>query len=119
MTKKTSEKLTKIYKPFTIISIASILTFAVNATLTLFWGDESAIYEFFELVFGALGIGFGYIGAMGVVPAVVSAILIVISAVFAVKEKNNKNVLNLRLWLTVTLLIAGGFLNFLFLDGMV
>ncbi len=119
MIKKTSEKLRKLYKPFTVISIVSILTFAVNCALAYFWSFDSAIYELFELVFGALGIGFGYIGAMGVVPAVVSAILIVISAVFAVKEKNNKNVLNLRLWLTVTLLIAGGFLNFLFLDGMI
>ncbi len=117
MNKKTSEKLRKLYKPFTVISFISIVTFAINMILTQFWNNDSALYEFFELVFGFLGIAFGTIGIMGIAPAIVSALLIVTSIIFAAKEKNYKNVANFRLWVTVILTIVGGFLNFQFLDG--
>ncbi len=117
MNKKTSEKLRKLYKPFTVISFISIVTFAINIVLTQFWNNDSAIYEFFELIFGFLGIAFGTIGIMGIAPAIIAVSLIAISIAFAVKEKNYKNVVNFRLWVTVILVIAGGFLNFQFLDG--
>ena len=117
MIKKTSEKLKKLYKPFTVISIVSILTFAVNCALTYFWSFDSAIYELFEMIFGYIGIAFGFLGIMGILPAIISVLLIAISIAFAIKEKNYKNIANSRLWVTVILIIAGGFLYFHFLDG--
>ncbi len=119
MIKKTSEKLRKLYKPFTVISIVSILTFAVNCALTYFWSFDSAIYELFEIIFGYIGIAFGFLGIMGIIPAIISVLLIATSIAFAVKEKNYKNIINIRLWLTVILTIAGGFFNTLFFESWV
>lgn len=119
MIKKTSEKLRKLYKPFTVISIVSILTFAVNCALAYFWSFDSAIYELFEMIFGYIGIAFGFLGIMGILPAIISVLLIATSIAFAVKEKNYKNVANFGLWATVVLIFVGGFLNYQFLDGMI
>lgn len=119
MNKKTSEKLRKLYKPFTVTSIVSILTFAVNCALAYFWNFDSAIYELLEIVFGYIGIAFGFLGIMGILPAIISVLLIAISIAFAVKEKNYKNVMNIRLWVTIILVFVGGFLNYQFLDSMI
>ena len=119
MIKKTSEKLKKLYKPFTIISLVSIFTFAVNVTQTYLWSYDSTLSQIIEVVFGYLGIAFGFLGIMGILPAIISGALIVTSIAFAVKEKNYKNVMNIRLWLTVILTLAGGFFNTLFFESWV
>jgi hypothetical protein len=117
MNKKTSEKLRKLYKPFTIISFVSIFAFAVNVTQTYLWSYDSTLSQIIEVIFGYIGIAFGFLSCMGILPAIISVLLIVISIVFVVKEKNYKNVINIRLWLTVILTLAGGFFNTLFFES--
>ncbi len=119
MNKKISSKLEKFYKPFMVISLVSIFAFAVNVAQTYLWSYDSTLTQIIEVIFGYIGIAFGFLGYMGILPAIISVILIVISVAFAVKEKNYKNVINIRLWLTVILTLAGSFFSTLFFESWV
>lgn len=118
MTKKyTSEKLRKLYKIFSGVFGVSLLVGIANLILSYYWNNGSALYELAEIVFGGAGLFFGFLSGFGIVPLFIMAALVIVSVVFAVKEKNHKNVLNIGLFATLGLITVSAVLqNMLFTE---
>lgn len=120
MTKKyTSEKLRKLYKIFSGVFGISLAVNIVNVILSNYYSLDSAVYELAEIVFGGAGLFFSFLGAMGIVPLLIMVGLIITSVVFAVKENNHKNILNIGLFATLGLITVSAFLQNMMLTEMV
>ena len=120
MTKKyTSKKLKNLYKVFAGVFGASLLVGVANIILSNYWYMDSAAYELADLVFGGAGLFLGFLGGFGIVPLFIMTALVIVSIVFAVKEKNHKNVLNLGLFATLSLITVSAFLQNMMLTEMV
>lgn len=120
MTKKyTSETLKKIYKTFGGVFGISLAVNIVNIILSHYYYLDSAAYEFAELIFGGVGMFFGILSAMGIVPLLIMVALVVVSVIFTVKERNHKNILNFGLFATLGLITVSAFLQNMFLTEMV
>ena len=120
MTKKrTSEKLKKLYKIFDGAFGASLLVGIANIILSNYWYVDSAAYELADLIFGGAGLFLGFLSGFGIVPLLIMAALIVTSIVFAVKEKNYKNVFNFGLLGTLGLITVSAFLQNMMITEMV
>ena len=117
--KRTSEKLKKLYKIFGGVFGVSLLVGIANLILSNYWNNGSALYEFAEIVFGGAGLFFGFLGGFGIVPLFIMAALVIVSVVFAVKEKNHKNILNIGLFATLGLITVSAFLQNMMLTEMV
>ncbi len=119
MTKKrTSEKLRKLYKIFSGVFGVSLLVGIANLVLSYYWNTDSAVYELAEIIFGGASMFIGYLSGLGIVPLLIMVGLIITSVVFAVKEKNYKNVFNLGLWATVALITVSALFQNLILTEM-
>ena len=120
MTKKrTSEKLKKLYKIFGGVFGASLLIGIANIVLSNYWYMDSVAYELAELLFGGAGLFFGFLSGFGIVPLFMMAALVIVSIVFAVKEKNYRNILNIGLFATLGLITVSAFLQNMMLTEMV
>ena len=116
MTKKrTSEKLKNLYKMFGGVFGASLAVGIANIILNNYWYMDSAAYELADLIFGGAGLFFGFLSGFGIVPLFIMAALVIVSIVFAVKEKNHKNILNIGLFATLGLITLSAFLQNIFL----
>ena len=116
MTKKrTSEKLKYLYKLFAALFGASLAVGITNMILSNYWYMDSAAYELAELLFGGAGLFLGFLNGFGIVPLFIMAALVIVSIVFAVKEKNYKNILNIGLFATLGLITISAFLQNIFL----
>ena len=116
MTKKrTSEKLKYLYKMFAVLFGASLAVGITNMILSNYWYMDSAAYELADLVFGGAGLFFGFLSGFGIVPLFIMTALVIVSIVFAVKEKHHKNILNIKLFATLGLIIVSAFLQNIFL----
>ena len=120
MTKKrTSEKLKNLYKMFAGVFGASLAVGIANIILSNYWYMDSAMYELAELLFGGAGLFLGFLNGFGIVPLFIMAALVIVSIVFAVKEKNHKNILNIGLFATLGLITISAFLQNMMLTEMV
>ena len=117
--KRTSEKLKNLYKIFGGVFGASLLVGIANIMLSEYWYMDSAMYVLAELLFGGAGLFFGFLSGFGIVPLFIMAALVIVSIVFAVKEKNHKNVLNFGLFATLGLITISAFLQNMMLTEMV
>jgi len=117
--KKTSEKLKNLYKIFGGVFGVSLLVGIVNIILSNYWYMDSAVYELAEIIFGGAGLFFGFLSGFGIVPLFIMAALVIVSIVFAVKENNHKNVLNIGLFATLGLITISAFLQNMMLTEMV
>ena len=116
MTKKhTSEKLKKLYKVFGGVFGVSLLVGIANLILSYYWNNSSALYELAELLFGGAGLFFGFLSGFVIVPLFIMAALVIVSIVFAVKEKNYRNILNIGLFATLGLITVSAFFQNIFL----
>ena len=117
--KRTSEKLKNLYKIFGGVFGVSLLVGIANIILSEYWYLDSAVYELAELIFGGAGLFFGFLSGFGIVPLFVMAALVIVSVVFAVKEKNYRNILNIGLFTTLGLITVSAFLQNMMLTEMV
>lgn len=113
--KKLSPTLKKLYKPFQVVFGFSLVVWFIQTFIQLMLENGIPINSLAETIgFVLLWISviFGYIGFMCIIPILVSVALLTISIAWAIMDKNAKNVFNLRLWITIALIIVSSILQY-------
>ena len=113
--KKLSPTLRKLYKPFQVVLGFSLVVWFIQTFIQLMLENGIPINSLAETIgFVLLWISviFGYIGFMCIIPILVSVALLTISIAWAIMDKNAKNVFNLRLWITIALIIVSSILQY-------
>jgi hypothetical protein len=113
--KKLSSTLENLYKPFqAVFGFSLAMWFLVTTIETVFDSAEvlNPIVEVIWCILTWICVFFGYLGIWCVLPIMLSAILIALSIWWAISEKNIKNILNLRLLITVALIIVSSVLQY-------
>lgn len=113
--KKLSPTLKKLYKPFQAVFGFSLVVCFIQTLIQLMLENGIPINSLTETIgFVLLWICviFGYLGFKYILPIILSATLIFISLYWAISEKNIKNILNLRLLITVALIFVSSVLQY-------
>lgn len=113
--KKLSPTLKKLYKPFQMIFGFSLVVCFIQTLIQLMLENGIPINSLTETIgFVLLWICviFDYLGFKYILPIILSATLIFISLYWAISEKNIKNILNLRLLITVALIFVSSVLQY-------
>lgn len=113
--KKLSPTLKKLYKPFQMIFGFSLVVCFIQTLIQLMLENGIPINSLTETIgFVLLWICviFSYLGFKYILPIILSATLIFISLYWAISEKNIKNILNLRLLITVALIFVSSVLQY-------
>ena len=113
--KKLSPTLKKLYKPFQAVFGFSLVVCFIQTLIQLMLENGIPINSLTETIgFVLLWICviFGYLGFKYILPIILSVTLIFISLYWAISEKNIKNILNLRLLITVALIFVSSVLQY-------
>ena len=113
--KKLSPTLRKLYKPFQVVFGFSLVVWFIQTFIQLMLENGIPINSLTETIgFVLLWICviFGYLGFKYILPIILSVTLIFISLYWAISEKNIKNILNLRLLITVALIFVSSVLQY-------
>ena len=113
--KKLSPTLKKLYKPFQMIFGFSLVVCFIQTLIQLMLENGIPINSLTETIgFVLLWICviFDYLGFKYILPIILSATLIFISLYWAISEKNIKNILNLRLLITIALIFVSSVLQY-------
>lgn len=113
--KKLSSTLENLYKPFQAFFGFSLAMWFLVTTIETVFDSAEALSPTVEVIWGILVwicVFFGYLGIWYILPIMLSAVLIALSIWWAISEKNIKNILNLRLLITVALIFVSSVLQY-------